>query len=202
MKEEISRCSWAKNDPIYIRYHDFEWGVPVFDDKNLFENLTLEIFQAGLNWLLILKKREEFKRCFDNFNINKIIKYSELEINQLMQEKGIIRNKLKILATINNAKQTLKIQKKFESFNKYLWSFNNYKIIKNKYKHIKDIPSQTILSKKICKDLKKRGFKFIGPKIIYAFMQSSGMVNDHIITCFKYNESNKTKKGIENRDYL
>ena len=156
----------------------------------------------GLNWLLILKKREEFKRCFDNFNINKIAKYSELEINQLMQEKGIIRNKLKILATINNAKQTLKIQKQFESFNKYLWSFNSYKIIKNKYKCIKDIPSQTILSKKICNDLKKRGFKFIGPKIIYAFMQSSGMVNDHIVTCFKYNESNKAKKGIENRDYL
>ena len=171
-----------------INYHDLEWGVPQHDDKTLFEFLILEGMQAGLSWNTILKKRENFRKAFDDFDYNKIAEYSEDNIEKLLQNSGIIRNRLKIQSVITNAKAFLAIQKEYGSFDKYIWSFVNYKPIVNTCSSLHDIPSNTELSEKISKNLKKRGFKFIGTTIMYAFMQAVGMVNDHTTYCFRYDE--------------
>jgi DNA-3-methyladenine glycosylase I len=184
----MERCEWVKNsNKEYIKYHDNEWGVPIKKDKELFEMLILEGAQAGLSWTTILKKRKNYRRAFNKFNPKKIAKYGNKKIKELLENKGIVRNKLKINSTVQNAKVFLKIQKEFGSFNKYIWEFVNNKPIKNKFKKMSELPSKTSLAEKISKDLKKRGMNFVGPTIIYAFMQAIGMVNDHTINCFKYN---------------
>jgi len=183
-----TRCSWCGTDPLYMEYHDSEWGVPVYDDGKLFEFLILETFQAGLSWITILRKRENFRKAFDNFNYKKIATYSENKFDELIQDAGIIRNKLKIKATISNAVSFMEIQKEFGSFSKYIWSFTNGKPIKNEWDDLTSVPATTELSDAISKDLKKRGFKFVGSTVIYAHMQATGMVNDHVKDCFRYNE--------------
>lgn len=180
-----TRCTWANDDPLYIDYHDKEWGVPLHDNQKLFEFLILEGMQAGLNWITILKKRENFRKAFDNFNPEKIAHYSDKKIEDLMQNAGIIRNRLKILSTVTNAKLYLDIQKN-EGFANYIWSFVDGKPIINKWQQLDDVPASTTLSDKMSKDFKKRGFKFIGSTICYAFMQATGMVNDHTIDCFRH----------------
>ncbi|MDX1362692.1 DNA-3-methyladenine glycosylase I [Arenibacter latericius] len=185
---EKHRCGWCKGDELYEKYHDEEWGVPLRDDAQLFEFLILETFQAGLSWITILRKRENFRKAFDQFDYHKIANYSEEKIASLLQDSGIVRNKLKIRATVNNAQAYLKIQEEHGSFSDYIWGFVNGKPIKNKVKHYKDAPSTTPLSDLISKDLKKRGFKFVGSTVIYAHMQATGMVNDHETTCFRYHE--------------
>ncbi len=182
------RCDWCEKDPIYVAYHDNEWGVPISDDRKWFEFLLLESFQAGLSWLTILKKRENFKQAFDGFNYHKIAQYDELKYETLINDKGIVRNKLKIKATINNAQKFILIQKEFGSFNQYMQQFINYKTIQNHFHSVDDIPAKTKLSDQISKDLKKRGFKFVGSTIIYALMQATGLVNDHIVSCYKYHD--------------
>ncbi|MEG0851670.1 MAG: DNA-3-methyladenine glycosylase I [Flavobacterium sp.] len=183
---EKIRCNWVSNDELYIKYHDKEWGKPVYDDKVLFEFLVLESFQAGLSWITILKKRENFRKAFDNFNDKKIIKYNDAKIEELMQNEGIIRHRGKIEATINNAKVFQEIQKEFGSFSDYLWKYVNGKPIDNNLKSIKDAVAKTEISDALAKDLKKRGFKFMGSTTVYAFMQAVGMVNDHVTSCFCY----------------
>ena len=183
-----SRCSWCGETPLYVNYHDKEWGVPVYDDDRLFEFLVLETFQAGLSWITVLRKRENFKLAFDNFDYHKIAKYDDKKFEGLIQDAGIIRNKLKIKATISNANAFIDIQKEFGSFSKYIWDFVNGKPIVNQWKTLNEIPAKTELSDTISKDLKKRGFKFVGSTVIYAHMQATGMVNDHIVDCFRYKE--------------
>ncbi|PYE83049.1 DNA-3-methyladenine glycosylase I [Winogradskyella epiphytica] len=185
---EKNRCGWCVGDPLYEAYHDEEWGVPVYDDDTLFEFLILETFQAGLSWITILRKRENFRKAFDNFDYRKIAKYDDSKVEDLLQDAGIIRNKLKVKATISNAQAFMKIQDEFGSCSKYIWGFVDGKPIVNKLKNHKDAPANTPLSDRISKDLKKRGFKFVGSTVIYAHMQATGMVNDHIVSCFRYNE--------------
>lgn len=185
---EKIRCGWCKNDPLYITYHDKEWGVPVYDDEKLFEFLILETFQAGLSWITILRKRENFRKAFDNFNYKKIVNYKEEKFNELIQDAGIIRNKLKIRATISNAKAFMQVQEEFGSFSNYIWGFTNGKPIKNKRENLSELPATTELSDKISKDLKKRGFKFVGPTVVYAHLQATGMINDHLTSCFRYEQ--------------
>nr|BFF35532.1 DNA-3-methyladenine glycosylase I [Tenacibaculum mesophilum] len=182
------RCFWVSDDPLYIEYHDNEWGVPVYDDDKLFEFLILETFQAGLSWITVLKKRENFRKAFDNFDYKKIAKYSEDKYEELLQDAGIIRNKLKIKATITNAQAFMKVQEEFGTFSKYIWAFTNGQPIVNKFEKREEVPATTELSDAISKDLKKRGFKFVGSTVIYAHMQATGMVNDHITDCFRYHE--------------
>ena len=182
------KCGWCIGDPIYEAYHDKEWGVPVYNDNALFEFLILETFQAGLSWITVLKKRENFRKAFDGFNYKTIANYNQTKVDTLLQDAGIIRNKLKIKATITNAQTFIKIQDEFGSFSKYIWNFVDGKPIKNKLNTYKDAPANTPLSDAISKDLKKRGFKFVGSTVIYAHMQATGMVNDHEIGCFRYNE--------------
>ena len=182
------RCFWVSDDPLYIEYHDAEWGVPVYDDDRLFEFLILETFQAGLSWITILKKRENFREALDNFDYKKIANYGEDKFEELLQNAGIIRNKLKIKATITNAQAFIKVQEEFGSFSKYIWGFTDGKPIKNSFEKREEVPATTELSDKISKDLKKRGFKFVGSTVIYAHMQATGMVNDHTTDCFRYNE--------------
>lgn len=182
------RCGWCVGDTLYETYHDQEWGVPVYDDDTLFEFLTLETFQAGLSWITILRKRENFRKAFDNFNYNKIANYKQDKIDTLLQNAGIIRNKLKVNATVTNAQAFLEIQKEFGSFSAYIWKFVDEKPIKNKFNNYRDAPANTKLSDTISKDLKKRGFKFVGSTVVYAHMQATGMVNDHEIHCFRYEE--------------
>jgi DNA-3-methyladenine glycosylase I len=184
-----NRCKWVpENIPIYVEYHDKEWGVPVHDDQKLFEFLVLDAFQAGLSWLTILNKRENFRKAFDNFDPVKIVKYDEKKIEELLADAGIIRNKQKINATIKNAKAFLRIQKEFGSFNSYIWSFVNGKTIKNCWKTDSEIPVKTNASERMSLDLKKRDFSFVGSTICYAFMQAAGLVNDHLVYCFRYSE--------------
>ena len=186
---EKKRCDWVPLDnPLYVKYHDEEWGVPVHDDRTLFEFLLLEGFQAGLSWLTILRKRENYRQAFDNFDAKKIAKYDEKKIEKLMQNSGIVRNRRKIESAITNAKAFLEVQNEFESFNNYIWGFVNGKPIVNKWKIMKDIPANTELSDKISKDLKRRGFKFVGSTIVYSHIQATGMVNDHTVDCFRYNQ--------------
>jgi DNA-3-methyladenine glycosylase I len=182
------RCGWCKNDPLYMAYHDTEWGVPVFEDDKLFEFLILETFQAGLSWITILRKRENFKNAFDNFDYKKIANYSEAKYEELLLDAGIIRNKLKIKATISNAVAFMEVQKEFGSFSNYIWGFTQGKPVKNIRKTLSELPATTELSDAISKDLKKRGFKFVGSTVIYAHMQATGMINDHITECFRYHE--------------
>jgi DNA-3-methyladenine glycosylase I len=183
-----NRCSWCGEDPIYIKYHDTEWGVPVYDDDKLFEFLILETFQAGLSWITVLRKRENFRNAFDNFDYHKIAKYNEKKFDKLMNDVGIIRNKLKIKATISNAIAFMEVQEEYGSFSKYIWSFVDHKPIVNSWRSLDEIPAKTTLSDKISIDLKKRGFKFVGSTIIYAHMQATGMVNDHVVDCFRFKE--------------
>ncbi len=183
-----TRCPWAANDALYIKYHDKEWGIPVHNDKKLFEFLLLEGFQAGLSWRTILYKRQNFRKAFDNFDFNKIAKYDKRKINSLMKDVGIIRNKLKIESAVTNAKAFIAVRKEFGTFDKYIWGFVDGKPIKNKFKTNKEIPARTELSDLISKDLKKRGFNFVGSTIIYAHLQATGMVNDHLVDCFCYNK--------------
>ena len=178
------RCDWCKGNHLYENYHDIVWGVPVFEDNILFESLTLEIFQSGLSWITILKKREGFIKAFDSFDIYKIALYDIKKEKELIANTSIIRNNLKIKATINNAKAIIKIQEEHNSFSKYIWNYVNNDPIINKFKSLNEVPNNTPLAKKICIDLKKKGFKFIGPTIIYSFMQAIGMTNDHLIYCF------------------
>jgi len=183
-----TRCAWCGTDPLYIEYHDMEWGVPVYNDEKLFEFLILETFQAGLSWITILRKRENFRKAFDAFDYKKIAKYREGKYEELMLNKGIIRNKLKIKATISNAIAFMKIQKEFGSFSKYIWAFTNGNPVKNTCKNLNEVPVTDTVSELISEDLKKRGFKFVGPTVIYAHMQATGMVNDHVVDCYRYNE--------------
>ncbi len=185
---ENKRCLWAGERQNDIVYHDTEWGVPVHDDKKLFEFLVLETFQAGLSWTTILNKRENFRDAFDNFNAEKISNYGESKVQELIQNKGIIRNKLKINSTILNARLFLDIQREYRSFDSYIWQFTNGTTIVNQREKMNDIPASTSESEAMSKDLKKRGFKFVGSTICYAFMQATGMVNDHTIDCFRYKE--------------
>jgi DNA-3-methyladenine glycosylase I len=175
-------------DPLYEAYHDTEWGVPVKDDSTLFEFLILETFQAGLSWITVLRKRENFREAFDNFDYNKIAQYNQTKIDSLLQNPGIIRNKLKVNATVSNARAFMATQKEFGSFSKYIWDFVNGNPIKNEWENYRDAPATTELSDIISKDLKKRGFKFVGSTVIYAHMQATGMVNDHEVNCFRYHE--------------
>ncbi|MDZ7738176.1 MAG: DNA-3-methyladenine glycosylase I [Bacteroidales bacterium] len=188
MTEERSRCGWAGSDPLYIEYHDKEWGVPVYDDRKLFEFLALESFQAGLSWLTVLKKRENFRIAFDDFDYRVIADYDEKKINELLADSGIIRNRLKILAIINNAAAFLEVQKQYGSFSDYIWAFTGGKPMINHFKCNHEVPASTALSDTISKDLKMKGFKFTGSTIIYAHLQATGMVNDHLISCFRHKE--------------
>ena len=181
-----NRCFWVSEDPLYIEYHDNEWGKPVYDDARLFEFLVLESFQAGLSWITILRKRENFRVAFDNFDYNKIANYQQDKFDELLQNSGIIRNKLKIKSAISSAKLFIEIQKEFGSFSKFIWNYVDGKPIINSFTTREDVPATTQLSDEISKDLKKRGFKFVGSTIVYAFMQATGMVNDHTTNCFCY----------------
>jgi len=186
--DKKKRCPWPANDNLYIKYHDKEWGVPIHNDKKLFEFLLLEGFQAGLSWRTILYKRQNFRKAFDKFDFNKVAKYDKRKINSLMNDAGIIRNQLKINSAVSNAKAFIAVRKEFGTFDKYIWGFIDGKPIKNKFKSLKELPARTELSDLISKDLKKRGFNFVGSTIIYAHMQATGMVNDHLVDCFKYKE--------------
>ena len=185
------RCSWSGNDDLYIRYHDEEWGVPVHDDRVLFENLCLEGQQAGLSWITILKKRDNYRKAFYNFNIQKVSLMSDDNIFALLSNDGLIKNKLKLFSIRNNAISFQNIQKNFGSFDNYIWSYTNDKIIHSKDKNALDLSSKLLLSNSISKDLKKWGFKFIGPTICYAYLQAIGIINDHENDCFRYNEIKK-----------
>lgn len=180
---ETTRCPWPGEDPLMIAYHDEEWGVPVHDDRKLFEFIVLDAFQAGLNWKTILHKRENFRKAFDNFRAEKIARYDEQKFNELMQDAGIIRNRQKILSTIGNAKAFLEIKKEFGTFDRYIWSFTDHQTIHNQWRDIAEIPARTAASDAMSKDLIRRGFRFVGSTICYAFMQAAGMVNDHLVSC-------------------
>lgn len=179
-----NRCAWCEKDDLYRNYHDLEWGKPVYDDATIFEFLILETFQAGLSWYTVLVKRENFRKAFDNFDVEKIATYSQEKLDSLAEDAGIIRNKLKIKATVTNAQAFLAIQKEFGSFSKYIWDFIDGKPIDNNPKSLAEVPATTAISDKLSKDLKKRGFKFVGSTVVYAHMQATGMVNDHVEDCW------------------
>jgi DNA-3-methyladenine glycosylase I len=183
-----TRCLWAGNDPLYIKYHDTQWGVPVHDDRKLFEFLVLEGAQAGLSWITILKKRENYQKAFDNFDFNRIAAYDEKKINALLNSPRIIRNRLKILSVVENAMAFISVCDEFGSFDEYIWRYTGNKTITNAWKNPADVPCMTPESVLMSHELKKRGFKFVGPVICYAFMQAVGMVNDHLTSCFRYRE--------------
>ena len=185
------RCEWGTVSQLYIDYHDNEWGVPIHDDRTLFEFLILEGAQAGLSWETVLKKRENYRKAFNNFDPVKVSRYGDKKIEALMGNKGIIRNRLKIASAVNNAKRFLEVQKEFGTFDAYIWQFVNGKPITNRFKSMQEIPATTKESDAMSKDLKKRGFKFVGPTICYAHMQATGMVNDHVVGCFRYKEIKK-----------
>jgi DNA-3-methyladenine glycosylase I len=189
----MKRCAWCGNDELYIKYHDEEWGVPVYDDRKQFEFLVLESAQAGLSWLTILRKREGYRRAYDNFNPNTVAKFDNKKITELLRDEGIVKNERKIRASINNAQRFLEVQKEFGSFSEYIWKFVDYKPIVNSWENEAEIPAKTALSGAISEDLKKRGFKFIGPVIIYSHLQATGLVNDHIVDCFRYEQINRKK---------
>ncbi len=183
----MKRCGWAKNE-LAIDYHDTEWGVPLHDDRGLFEFLILEGAQAGLSWDTILRKRENYRKAFDGFDVNKVARYTEKRIEKLLQDEGIIRNRLKVTSAVSNAKAFLKVQKEFGSFDKYIWDFIDGKPIVNKWNQIGQVPATSPVSDAISKDMKKRGFNFVGSTIMYAHMQATGMVNDHLTSCYRYKE--------------
>lgn len=184
--KEAKRCPWPGTDPLYLAYHDEEWGVPERDDRALYEKLVLDGFQAGLSWITILRKREAFRHAFDDFAPEKIARYSKKKVEALMQDEGIVRNRMKIEGAILSARAWLEMMERGPGFSSYLWDFVDGKPIVNRYKTIKQIPAETELSRAIAKDLKARGFKFCGPTIVYAFMQATGLVNDHLIACHRH----------------
>lgn len=183
-----NRCAWANKDPLIIEYHDREWGVPVHDEIRLFEFLVLEGAQAGLSWTTILRKRENYRRAFDGFDPARVAGYDSGKVEELLADQGIVRNRRKIEATIENAKAFLAVQKEFASFDSYIWKFVGGRPIRNGWKELAEIPAETALSGQMSRDLKKQGFRFVGPSICYAFMQAVGMVNDHTVDCFRYSE--------------
>jgi len=184
----MNRCAWCGEDPLYVNYHDTEWGVPVFDDQKIFEYLILETFQAGLSWITVLKKRENFRKAFDNFDYLKIAAYDEKKLESLINDAGIIRNRLKIKASVINAQNFIKVQNEFGSFAKYIWGYVNHQPLINHWKNMSELPATSAISDQLSKDLKKRGFKFVGSTVIYAHMQATGMVNDHVTDCFRHKE--------------
>lgn len=188
MRQNKNRCDWTGNDDLINEYHDKEWGVPVHDDKNHFEFLILDTFQAGLTWKTILYRREGFRKAFADFDVEKVARFTEKKLEKLMQDTGIIRNRLKIWGSVQNAKSFIQIQKEFGSFDKYIWQFTNNKTIQNKFKTMKEMPATSKESDAMSKDMKKRGFTFVGSTICYAYMQAAGMVNDHLTTCFRHKE--------------
>ena len=186
--KKVKRCGWGESDPLYLRYHDKEWGVPLHNDRRLFEMLILEGTQAGLSWLIVLRKREEYRKAFDNFDASRIARYTERKVQKLLSNPGIIRNRLKVTATIGNARAFLKVQEEFGSFDKFLWSFVGGKPRQNRFKRLQEIPTRTPESDAMSRELKKRGFRFVGSTICYAFMQAVGMVNDHLVSCYRHKE--------------
>ena len=188
MTDTRPRCTWCGTDPLYCAYHDKEWGVPLHDERALFEFLILEGAQAGLSWLTILKKRESYRRAFDNFDVERIVRYGEADVARLMADAGIVRNRLKIESTITNARATLALRESAGGLDAYFWNFVDGRPIDNAWKNIGQVPASTPLSDAISKDLKKRGFKFVGSTIVYAHMQATGMVNDHTVDCFRHRE--------------
>nr|WP_132248278.1 DNA-3-methyladenine glycosylase I [Marinisporobacter balticus] len=184
----MKRCSWCKKDEIYIKYHDEEWGVPVFDDRKHFEFMILESAQAGLSWITILRKRENYRKAYDYFNPISVANFDNKKIEELTKNEGIIKNRKKIEASINNAQRFVQIQKEFGSFSEYIWKFVDYKPVINVWKNESEIPAKTKLSKVVSKELKNRGFKFIGPVTIYSYLQATGLVNDHVVDCFRYEQ--------------
>jgi DNA-3-methyladenine glycosylase I len=197
-KTAKATCAWVPlEDELYRTYHDEEWGVPVFDDRKIFEFLVLESAQAGLSWITVLRKRENYRRAFRDFDPVKVAKFTKATVNKLLKDPGIIRNRMKVEAAVNNAKRFLEVKEEFGSFSKYIWGFVNGKPLQNKHKTIKHLPAKTPLAEKIAKDLKKRGFKFLGPTVIYAHMQATGMVNDHTTDCFRHAQVSKLKKTLQ-----
>ena len=194
MKREKARCGWSTTDPVYIAYHDREWGLPLHDDRRLFEMLILEGAQAGLSWITVLKKRDNYRKAFDNFDAAKVARYDAKKVRELLQNEGIIRNRLKIAAAISNAQAFLAVKKEFGSFDKYIWQFVGGKPLNNKRRSMSELPATTPQSDAMSKDLKKRGFRFVGSTICYAFMQAVGMVNDHAVGCFRYKEVLRQEK--------
>jgi DNA-3-methyladenine glycosylase I len=185
---EPKRCGWCGKDPLYVCYHDEEWGVPIFEDRKLFEFLILEGAQAGLSWITILKRREGYRKAFADFDPAKVARFTEKRIEKLLQDPGIIRNRLKVRSAVQNARAFQKVQEEFGSFSNYQWSFTEGKPIQNRFRRLSDLPAETPLSRAFSKDLKKRGFNFVGPTIVYAHMQAVGMVNDHLVDCFRHKE--------------
>ena len=185
------RCAWPSSNPLMLDYHDREWGVPLHDDRKLFEFIVLDGMQAGLSWEIVLKKRENMRRAFRSFEPRTIAKFMDKDISRLLSDDGIIRNRLKINAAITNAQRLLEVQRQFRSFDKYVWQFVDYKPIVHKFKKLSELPAKTGESDAMSKDLQKRGFKFVGPTICYAFMRAAGMINDHTVDCFRYNEINE-----------
>ncbi|MBI4790784.1 MAG: DNA-3-methyladenine glycosylase I [Chloroflexi bacterium] len=184
----MKSCAWGTTNPLMLEYHDTEWGVPVHDDQKLFEFLVLDGFQAGVSWSIVLNKRKNFRKAFHNFGVKRIAKYDAQDVERLLADAGIIRNRLKVLAAINNAQRFLEVQKEFGSFDKYIWQFVGGKPIKNKHKTLKDIPATSPESDAMSQDLRARGFQFVGSTICYAFMQAAGLVNDHVVECFRYKQ--------------
>lgn len=193
MAKQMKRCLWPGSDALMVEYHDNEWGNPVHNDRKHYEFLLLDGFQAGLSWSTILRKRKNFKKAFDNFDYKKIAKYDKRKINSLLKDEGIIRNKLKVHSAVTNAQKLMEVQKEFGSFDKYIWQFTGGKTIHHKHKTMKDYQATSPESDAMSKDLKKRGFKFVGSTICYAYMQAAGMVNDHFVDCFRYKEVKKFK---------
>lgn len=185
-EKPVIRCEWARKHPLEQDYHDSQWGLPLYDDQKLFEMLCLESAQAGLSWLTILQKRENYRKAFENFDINKVADFSDQKVEELLKNKGIIRNRMKIKACINNANCVLKIQNSGQSFSNFLWDFVKHQPIQNSFKNASEVPAKTEISEKMSKSLKQYGFNFLGPTICYAFMQSTGMTNDHIVDCFRH----------------
>lgn len=192
-KKDLVRCPWCGDDPLYQDYHDTVWGVPVHDDQTLFEFLTLEGAQAGLSWITVLRKRENYRAAFDGFDAAKIARYSAKRQEKLLQNPGIIRNRLKVSSTVTNAQAFLAVQAEYGSFNDYIWGFVDGRPIINRFKSMADVPASTPLAETISKDLKKRGFRFVGPTIVYAHMQATGMVNDHLVGCHRHPACAKLK---------
>ena len=188
MSDNLTRCAWGESDPLYIDYHDKEWGLPLHDDQKLFEMLILEGAQAGLSWITILRKRAAYREAFDHFDPEKVARYGEAKITELLNNSGIVRNKLKINSAVSNAQAYLTVQEEFGSFDAYIWQFVGGQAIVNRWTAMSQIPAQTTESQAMSKDLKARGFKFVGPTICYAHMQATGMVNDHVLDCFRYEE--------------
>ena len=188
MDNNHKRCHWCEGDAFYKQYHDKEWGVPIFDDLKLFEFLTLETFQTGLSWITILRKRDHFRKAFDQFDYEKVARYGDEKINTLLNNQGIIRNKQKIKAAVNNAQRFIGLRQEYRTFSQYIWDFVGGKPLQNSFKTIEEIPTKTALSERISKDLKQNGFQFVGPTVVYAHMQATGMVNDHLLDCYRYGE--------------